>query len=75
MPNLDIINLSPDHYVFHAGTKKQNGNWVSNGGRVLAVSSLGETINKARDNVYSTIDQIEWKDGYYRKDIGYRYAK
>jgi phosphoribosylamine--glycine ligase len=42
---------------------------------VLAVSSLGETINKARDNVYSTIDQIEWKDGYYRKDIGYRYAK
>ena len=39
MPNLDIINLSPDHYVFHAGTKKQNGNWVSNGGRVLAVSS------------------------------------
>ena len=75
IPNLETINLSTDDYVFHAGTKKQNGGWVSNGGRVLAVSSLGETIDKVRDNVYSTINQIEWKNGYYRKDIGWRYGQ
>ena len=71
--NLNTINISKDNYIFHAGTKRKDNYWLSNGGRVLAISSLGESIKQVKKNVYSTISKIKWQDGYYRKDIGWRY--
>jgi len=72
--NLNQIQLSNNSYIYHAGTKKENDLWLSSGGRVLAISSLGESINQVKKNVYSTISKIKWQDGYYRKDIGWRYT-
>ena len=56
--------------IFHAGTKKEKDKILTNGGRVLAVSSLAETIEKSLKNSYKTIEKIEFKGMYFRKDIG-----
>ena len=59
-----------DTQVFHAGTAFKNGQVVTNGGRVLGVTALGETIQKAIDQSYEAASQIEWEGVYYRRDIG-----
>lgn len=64
---LDKIKQS---HVFHAGTKMVNGNVVSNGGRVLAITGLGHDIPEAINLSYSAIENISWKNCYYRRDIG-----
>jgi len=56
--------------IFHAGTKKDNNEILTNGGRVLAFTGRGETIKKALEDSYAGINQVNWKDAYYRKDIG-----
>ena len=56
--------------VFHAGTKKFNEKIFSNGGRVLGVTSLGDSLDSAINNVYSAIENIIWSNQYCRKDIG-----
>ena len=56
--------------VFHAGTKKQDGKILSNGGRVLGVTALGDTLVSAISNAYITAEKISWSHKYYRKDIG-----
>lgn len=56
-------------FVFHAGTKIENGQLVTNGGRVLGVTALGETIEKAREKVYQNIDHIQFEGARYRTDI------
>ncbi len=56
--------------VFHAGTKKEKNQILTNGGRVLAVSSLAETIEQSLQNSYKTIEKIEFNGMYFRKDIG-----
>jgi len=58
--------------VFHAGTKIDNGQLVTSGGRVLGVTSKGETVAKAIENAYSSIDKINFAGMQYRKDIGSR---
>ena len=58
--------------VFHAGTKEDNGRVLTNGGRVLCATALGETVSEAQDHAYDLAKQIIWKDVYFRKDIGYR---
>lgn len=57
--------------VFHAGVTKEKGLLKTNGGRVLAVTSLGENINSALETSYSSIRKIRFKNQYYRKDIGF----
>lgn len=57
--------------VFHAGTKESEGKAVTNGGRVIAVTSFGSNIFEALQKSYDSIDQIEFKDMYYRKDLGF----
>jgi phosphoribosylamine--glycine ligase len=64
---LDAITQST---VFHAGTKSSGTEIVSNGGRVLTVTSLGENIEDARRKTYESIEKIEWKSKYFRTDIG-----
>lgn len=58
--------------VFHAGTKRDNGRLVANGGRVLNVTALGRSVGDARANAYAAIEEIDWPDGFCRQDIGWR---
>jgi phosphoribosylamine--glycine ligase len=57
-------------FVFHAGTKRENDKIFTNGGRVLGVTALGDTLDSAISNVYSRIEKISWKNKYFRRDIG-----
>tara|TARA_Y100001958_G_C21192201_1_gene520156 strand:- start:90 stop:1352 length:1263 start_codon:yes stop_codon:yes gene_type:complete len=57
---------------FHAGTTEENGNIISNGGRVLNITARSETLVKAQKNAYEIIKIIDWPEGFYRKDIGWR---
>ena len=58
--------------VFHAGTKLDGGRVLANGGRVLGISGEGPTVTAAQAKVYEAVKKIEWDDGFYRSDIGYR---
>jgi phosphoribosylamine--glycine ligase len=57
-------------FVFHAGTKKENNTILTNGGRVLGVTALGDTLESAISNAYSAIEKISWPNKYCRTDIG-----
>jgi phosphoribosylamine--glycine ligase len=57
--------------IFHAGTKQgENGTILTNGGRVLAITGLGNSIEEALENAYTTISKITWEGAYFRRDIG-----
>lgn len=58
--------------VFHAGTALRDGGLVAKGGRVLAVTATAETFANARARAYRAVDQIEFADGFHRRDIGWR---
>jgi len=60
----------PDTVVFHGGTHKAGDKIVTAGGRVLGITSLGETVAEAIDRAYSAVECIQWKGAHYRKDIG-----
>lgn len=63
----------PHTKIFHAGTSfSDDGGIVSAGGRVLGVTSTGSNISEARDRAYDAAEKVEWEDGFYRKDIGWR---
>ena len=65
------FDLIPNEsYVFHAGTKKVDGKILSNGGRVLGVTALGDALEDAINNAYSASDKISWNNKYCRQDIG-----
>jgi phosphoribosylamine--glycine ligase len=59
-----------DTVVFHAGTGLKNNKTVATGGRVLGVTALGETVEKAIEKSYKAVSRIQWKNVYFRKDIG-----
>jgi phosphoribosylamine--glycine ligase len=59
-------------YVFHAGTRRDNGRLVASGGRVLGVTALGATVAEAQRNAYAAVDRIRWPGGFCRRDIGWR---
>jgi phosphoribosylamine--glycine ligase len=65
-----LENIFDDAYIFHAGTKKQNKKIVTNGGRVLGVTTLGDTLELAIKNAYDVTEKISWKNKYSRTDIG-----
>jgi phosphoribosylamine--glycine ligase len=75
----DVISGLPastdDAKVFHAGTTKQDGKIVTDGGRVLCVTALGDTVKIAQRRAYETLDGIRFEGMQYRKDIGYRAIK
>lgn len=64
-----------DVVVFHAGTKKNDGKWLTNGGRVLGVTACGETIKSAVDKAYKAVEKINWDGVHYRTDIGAKALK
>jgi phosphoribosylamine--glycine ligase len=59
----------PDVKVFHAGTKLENNLVVSDGGRVLGVTALGDTLAAARDRAYEAVSRIQFQGMFYRRDI------
>jgi len=70
--NLKRINLKKNSFIFHAGTKFIDNKIISNGGRVLNIVSTGQVFKKIRKNIIKIIRKINWKDGIFRKDIGWR---
>ena len=69
---LSAIEETSSQIVFHAGTSAQNGAILATGGRVLNVTARGKTLKEARDRAYALIDQIDWPEGFCRRDIGWR---
>jgi phosphoribosylamine--glycine ligase len=69
-----IEGLPEDSFnmVFHAGTRREGGVLLANGGRVLNVTARGDTLAEARARVYAMVDRIDWPDGFCRRDIGWR---
>ena len=70
--NLDNTANNHEAKVFHAGTAIQDDQLVSAGGRVLCATALGNTVTEAQQNAYALVDQIDWPQAYFRRDIGYR---
>ena len=62
-------------FVFHAGTKFENGKLLTNGGRVLGVTAMGKDIPDAIQNAYNAVKKIHWEGAYYRTDIGKKALK
>ncbi len=69
---LDVAAESDAVEIFHAGTAERNGELVANGGRVLNVTASGGTVQEAQDAAYAAIARIDWPEGFYRHDIGWR---
>lgn len=63
---------APDCKVFHAGTSFEKGHVLTNGGRVLCITALGNTVSEAQQRAYQQVDKIHWHGCFYRHDIGYR---
>ena len=67
-----VDSIDESSFVFHAGTKKGEGDPVTKGGRVLMVTSRDDTIKGALEKVYNNIDKIKFDGSFFRKDIGHR---
>jgi phosphoribosylamine--glycine ligase len=67
---LDRAASLPETVVFHAGTKKEGGKFLTAGGRVLGVTAIGRDLRQARDRAYEACEKIYWKGVHYRRDIG-----
>ena len=70
--NLKKITLKKNEFIFHAGTKSINKNIFSNGGRVLNFVIRSEKFKDGRDKIFKLIQQLNWKGGFFRRDIGYK---
>ena len=69
---LDTVSLKEDEYIFHAGTKLENNEILASGGRVLNFVSVSENFYNSRKDIIKLIDKLNWKNGFFRKDIGYK---
>lgn len=72
---IDAANTQPGVKTFHAGTALNDGELVTNGGRVLCVVGLGDDVAAARGAAYDAAARIDWRNCYYRRDIGHRALK
>ena len=66
------IKFNKNVKIYHAGTKLKDGNVVSAGGRVLNFTSTGDNFFKIRKVILRSLQILNWKAGFYRKDIGWR---
>ena len=72
---LNEIQTNKDNYIFHAGTKDENGNIFAIGGRVLNFVCISDDFSSARKNIINSLELLNWQEGFYRKDIGYKVIK
>ena len=70
--NLNKMKLTNNEFIFHAGTKLNNGKIFSNGGRVLNFVIRSKNFKNSRDRGLELINELDWKNGFYRKDIGFK---
>ena len=70
--NLKEIKLKENEFIFHAGTKMDNENIVSNGGRVLNFVVKSESFKESRNQALNLIKKLNWLNGFFRKDIGFK---
>ena len=70
--NLNNVKLSKSDFIYHAGTKFRNKDLFSIGGRVLNITSIGDNFFVIRKRIISIIKKINWNNGFFRKDIGWR---
>ncbi|WP_075502413.1 phosphoribosylamine--glycine ligase [Candidatus Pelagibacter communis] len=70
--DLKKLNLNKNQFIFHAGTKIVKNKILSNGGRVLNIVTRSNDFKSARQNSLKILEEINWKNGFYRKDIGYK---
>ncbi|AHD08803.1 phosphoribosylamine--glycine ligase [Phaeobacter gallaeciensis] len=73
--SLETLPEDSSNMVFHAGTKAEDGKVLAVGGRVLNVTARGDTLQEARDRAYAMVDGIDWPQGFFRRDIGWRALK
>ena len=73
--NLDTINLNVNDFIFHAGTERKGHKLYSVGGRVLNFISISDSFAKAKENVIKNLNTLNWSEGFYRRDIGYKVIK
>jgi phosphoribosylamine--glycine ligase len=67
---LDAAAADPKVKIFHAGTRRDDGQLVADGGRVLGITALGQDLDAARARAYTAVDRIDWPGGFCRRDIG-----
>ncbi len=70
--NINKLSFEPNDYLFHAGTIKDDNNILATGGRVLNFVSLSDNFAKSRENIHKYIKDLNWLDGFFRKDIGFK---
>jgi len=70
--NLSNVLNDKNNQIFHAGTYEKNNKIYSNGGRVLNITSSSKSLSKARDKSLNNIAKVNWTDGFFRKDIGWK---
>ncbi len=70
--NLEKIELEENEFIFHAGTISKGGKTYSNGGRVLNFVIRSKNFKENRNKIFNLINQVNWGNGFYRKDIGYK---
>ena len=70
--NLNNLDLRDKEFIFHAGTKMIDNKTFSNGGRVLNFVKQSESYKKSREDIISLINNLKWKNGFYRRDIGFK---
>lgn len=72
---LDALPETSHEMCFHAGTKRENGVVTAVGGRVLALTARGDSLQEARDRAYALVARVDWPEGFNRSDIGWRALK
>ena len=70
--NLKKINLLSNEFIFHAGTIEKQNQIFSNGGRVLNFVIRSKDLKKSRDRAIDLINLLNWQNGFFRKDIGFK---
>lgn len=73
--NINKIKLTKNDYIYHAGTYYKSNYLFSNGGRVLNLTTIGKNFKKIRKKIISNLKKLNWKKGFYRKDIGWKVIK
>ena len=73
--NINKLKFDANNYLFHAGTKNENGKIFATAGRVLNFVSIPDDFNFARSKIMTNIKNLNWSGGFYRKDIGHRVIK
>ena len=73
--DLEKLNIKKNQFIFHAGTKKVNNTILSDGGRVLNIVTRSNEFKSARESSLKLLKEINWDNGFYRKDIGHKVIK